>query len=102
MASCYVCGTPLPKGQVLRKSVHTGASVAGFDMSSIVLLNWALNSILRRRYAGIRNYYSVKTLCAPCASSLDLAEKRKLIAVLTVVAVGALIVATVLCLGALK
>jgi predicted nucleic acid-binding Zn ribbon protein len=102
MASCYVCGTPLPRGQGLRKSVHTGASVAGFNLSSTVLLNWILNSILRRRYASIGNYYSVKTLCAPCASNLDLAERRKLIAVLTCVAAGALIVTIVLCLGALK
>jgi len=102
MPTCFLCGTPLAKGQGLRKSVHTGASVAGFNITSYVLLNWLLNSILRRRYVGIRNQYSIKALCAACASALDLAEKQKLIAVLKIGAVGALILAAVVCLGALK
>jgi hypothetical protein len=102
VASCYLCGRPLSKGQGLRKTVHTGASVTGFNISSNVLLNWALNSALRQRYAGIRNYYSVKMLCAPCASRLDQTERQKLIAVLKVAAAGAAILAIVLCLGAIR
>jgi len=102
VASCYLCGRPLSKGQGLRKTVHTGASVTGFNISSNVLLNWALNSALRQRYAGIRNYYSVRMLCAPCASRLDQADRQKLIAVLKVAAAGAVILAIVLCLGAIR
>jgi hypothetical protein len=67
-----------------------------------VLLNWAVNSALRRRHAGIRNYYSVKTLCVPCASHLDLAEKQKLIAVSILVAAGAVIFAIILFLGTIR
>jgi hypothetical protein len=102
VASCYVCGTSLPKGHGVRKTVHTGASVTGFNISSNVLLNWAVNSALRQRYAGIRNFYSVKTLCAPCASRLDLAERQKIIAFVKLAAVGAIVFAIVLFLGAIR
>src|SRR5262249_39997180 len=100
MASCYSCGTMLPTGQGIRKTVHTGSSVGGFNLSSNVLLNWGLNNILNhwilprilnRSNATVRSFYSVKTLCASCAGRLDLAEKRKLLGLLVLVTAAALI-----------
>jgi hypothetical protein len=111
MATCYACGTVLSKGHGIRKTVHTGSSVGGFNLSSNVPLNWALNnilnqwvfsSILNRRNASVRSFYSVRTLCATCAARLDMAEKRKLVALLTLPVAGALIVLTALCVASFK
>jgi hypothetical protein len=87
MATCYLCGLDLPKGQGQRKLVYTGFSIGGLDLSSIALLSWLLNSLVKRRAASIRSYYSLKTVCDSCAARIDLAEKRKLVGGL-VIAVG--------------
>ncbi len=81
MPSCYICGSQIQTGNGLRKSVHTGASVSGFNFSSSVPLNWLVNSVIRRRPVGIRNSYSLRTLCPSCAASLDAKEayKRRII-----------------------
>jgi hypothetical protein len=110
MASCYFCGTILPTGQGLRKTVHTGSSVGGFNLSSNVLLNWGFNSILNhwilpsifnRRNPSVRSFYSVKTLCGTCAARLDMAEKRKLVALLVVAGAAASLLLTVFCISIL-
>lgn len=88
MAACFVCSVAIPKRQEVRKRVYTGSSVSGFNFSSIVLLNWLLNSALRKRPTGIRSYYALRTLCPRCAAAIDQAEAKKL-KVLTLIAIAA-------------
>ncbi len=95
MASCYLCGVQIPKGQGVRKTLYTGMGIGGFSLFSSVLLDWILNTALRRRPATIRSYYSVKIICGQCAASAAAADKRKLLVLLTV----ALFVITFLALG---
>lgn len=78
MPSCYLCGLHIPRGQELRRPVHTGATIAGFNLSSNVPLNWFLNSLLFRRLARIRNSYSLVTICPACAINLDEQERRRM------------------------
>jgi hypothetical protein len=94
MASCHLCGTQIPKGQGVRKTLYTGMGISGFSLFSSVLLDWILNTALRRRPAFVRSYYSVKMICGPCAASAAAADKRKLLVLLGV----ALLVITVLAL----
>jgi hypothetical protein len=77
MPSCYICGSPTQTGNAVRKSVHTGASISGFNFSSNVPLNWLVNSVIRKRPVGIRNSYSLRTLCSNCAAALDANEAYK-------------------------
>jgi hypothetical protein len=84
MASCYLCGAQIPKGQGFRRTLYTGMGISGFSLFSNVLLDWILNSALRRRPAFVRSYYSVKTICGPCAANTEAADKRKLFVLLTV------------------
>jgi hypothetical protein len=91
MASCYLCGTQIPKGQGVRKTLYTGMGISGFSLFSNVLLDWILNTALRRRPAPIRSYYSVKIICRHCAASAAAADKRKLL-VLSAVALSVIMV----------
>jgi hypothetical protein len=84
MASCYLCGTQIPKGQGLRKTVYIGMGIGGFSLFSNVLLDWILNTAIRRRPATVRSYYSVKIICSHCALSAAAADKRKLFVLLAV------------------
>ncbi len=84
MASCYLCGVQIPKGQGVRKTLYTGMGIGGFSLFSSVLLDWILNTALRRRPATIRSYCSVKIICGQCAASAAAADKRKLLVLLTV------------------
>jgi hypothetical protein len=77
MPSCYICGSRIQTGIGLRRSVHTNASVSGFNFSSSVPLNWLINSLIRKRPVGIRNSYSLRTLCPNCAAVLDAKEAYK-------------------------
>ena len=95
MASCYLCGAQIPKGQGVKKTLYTGMGISGFSLFSSVLLDWILNTALRRRPAPIRSYYSVKIICGHCAASAAAADKRKLLVMLAV----ALSVIMVLALG---
>ena len=97
MASCYLCGAQIPKGQGVRKTVYTGMGISGFSLFSSVLLDWILNTALLRRPAYVRSYYSVKMICGPCAASAAAADKRKLlvlgVALLVITVLALLIVA---------
>jgi hypothetical protein len=66
MSSCYLCGLQFSKGAGVRRQVYTGSSVAGFNLSSIIALNWFMNSLLRKRPASIRAYYSMRTIFPLC------------------------------------
>jgi hypothetical protein len=69
--------------------------IGGFSLFSNVLLDWILNTAIRRRPATVRSYYSVKIICGPCAASAAAADKRKLLVLLT----AALSIITLLALG---
>ena len=84
MACCHLCGTQIPKGQGFRKTLYTGMGIGGFSLFSNVLLDWILNTALRRRPATIRSYYSVKIICGHCVASAAAADKRKLVVLLAV------------------
>jgi hypothetical protein len=71
MPSCYLCGSSIPSGQGLRRSVHIGVTISGFNLSSSSPLNWLLNSLISKRSARIRNSYSLRTVCPTCAMNLD-------------------------------
>jgi hypothetical protein len=58
-----------------------GYSIAGFNFTSSPVLSWLVNSLVSNRRASIRSYYSVQTLCAPCATKRDAQERRKLLLV---------------------
>ncbi len=90
MPSCYLCGLNIPIGQGLRRSVHTGATISGFNLSSIFPLNWLLNSLISKRPARIRNSYSLRTICPTCAMNLD-AQERMRMKILLWAAVGAIL-----------
>jgi hypothetical protein len=95
MAICYLYGMQIPKGQGVRKTLYTGMGISGFSLFSNVLLDWSLNTVLRRRPAPLRSYYSVKIICGHCAASAAAADKRKLLVLLVV----ALSIIMVLALG---
>jgi hypothetical protein len=90
MPSCYLCGSNIVSGQGLRRSVHTGATISGFNLSSIFPLNWLLNSLISKRPARIRNSYSLRTICPTCAMNLD-AQERMRMKILLWVAGGAIL-----------
>jgi hypothetical protein len=71
MPGCYICGASVPSGSGLRRKLRTGTSVGGMALTSRPVLDWALNSLLKRRAVSIRNTYSLCTVCASCAQSLD-------------------------------
>ena len=77
MSSCFVCGRQIPRGQDIRKRIYTGSSVGGFNLSSSVLLNWILNSVINKRRVSVRSYYSVRTVCSSCAITIDQIEKKR-------------------------
>ena len=81
VASCFVCGSQIPKGRELRKSVYVGASVGGFNLSSNVVLNWLLNAALSKRRVGIRSYYGLRTICQNCAIAMEKEEKKRLLVI---------------------
>lgn len=85
MANCYLCGNAIQKGSEVRSHVYTGASVQGFNVSSNILINWALNSLLSKKRASVRSVYSIKTLCPSCDASYSASQRRK---VLVAVSVG--------------
>jgi hypothetical protein len=87
--TCYFCGCAIPPGQGNRRRVNTGYSIGGFNFTSGPVLGWLVNSLLSNRNASIRSYYSVQTLCAPCATKRDAQERRKLL----LVSVGAVLFA---------
>lgn len=93
MANCFMCGSAIQKGSEIRSHVYTGASVQGFNVSSNILINWALNSLLSRKRASVRSFYSVKTLCPSCDASYSASQRRKFF---VAVSVGAGIVALVI------
>jgi hypothetical protein len=92
MTSCYLCGSNIPSGQGVRRSVHTVATISGFNLSSIFPLNWFLNSLISQRPARIRNSYSLRTICPTCAMNLE-AQERMRVKVLLWVAGGAILAA---------
>ncbi len=93
MPSCYLCGLNIPIGQGQRRSVHTGATISGFHLSSNFPLNWLLNSLISKRPARLRNSYSLRTVCPTCAVNLD-AEERMRRKILLWVAGGAILLVT--------
>jgi hypothetical protein len=99
MPSCYLCGSIIQTGQGVRRRLHSGASVSGFNFSSNVLLNWLLNSLLSKRPARLRNYYSLHTICANCAMRLDAQQQMWFKALIWVFVVAILIIITALSLS---
>jgi hypothetical protein len=83
----------------IRKSVHTGASVSGFNLSSNVPLNWFLNSLISKRPARIRNSYSLRTICATCEAKLDAQERARVKAIFWAAGVVIALVAVFLSLS---
>jgi predicted nucleic acid-binding Zn ribbon protein len=77
MAACFVCGCVIPKGTEIRRTVHTGSSVGGFNIFSNVMLNLLVNSLLLKRRQSVRSYYSTKTVCSSCDKNLAKRERRK-------------------------
>jgi predicted nucleic acid-binding Zn ribbon protein len=90
MATCFICGARIPNGHDVRRRVYTGTSVGGFNLSSSVALNWLLNSVLAKRRMGVRSYYSVRTICHGCSTSLDKVERRKAAIIFILVAIAML------------
>jgi hypothetical protein len=84
MVGCFVCGCVIPKGTEIRRSIYTGASIGGFNLSSNIVVNWALNSLLSNRRQSVRSYYSKKTVCPSCNANISKNERRKTIAVLLI------------------
>ena len=54
----------------------------GFNVSTNVVFNWVLNSLLANRQTTIRSYYSLRTVCPACAAQIQNSERRKFIVVL--------------------
>jgi hypothetical protein len=93
MANCFKCGQVIQSGMGLKKTVYTGASVGGFNISTNVVLNVVLNSFLSKGRVSVRSYYSQRLLCPACAAALDLQERRKLLGVAAIaIAVGVFII----------
>jgi len=102
VATCYICGSDIPKGQGQRKQVYTGFSIGGFNFSSIAFVSWFLNSLLKKRVANIRSYYSLKAVCDNCAASIDLAERRKLLGGLIIIVALAVLVVLFLFISSIR
>jgi hypothetical protein len=77
MASCFICGVLILKGAEIRRTVHTGSSVGGFSISSNVVLNLIVNSLISKRRQSVRSYYSTRTVCSSCDTVLAMRERRK-------------------------
>jgi hypothetical protein len=71
MAGCYLCGTPLAKGQGVRRNVRTGTSVAGLFSTPPSLLLVVLAVLAGGKVPSIRSYFALRTLCPPCGQRLD-------------------------------
>src|SRR6266516_4504308 len=93
MSSCFVCGNLIPQGRDIRKRVYVGSGVSGFNLTSNVVVNGLLNSALSRRRVGMRNYYSVRTVCMSCSSAIDQSERKRMFVLLAVVIAAILICA---------
>ncbi len=91
MPTCYICSCAIPRGQGNRRRVNTGYSVAGFNFSPNPFLGVFLNSLLRKRAAAIRNYYSMQTLCHACTAAHDARERRKVLLLALVVIISAFV-----------
>jgi hypothetical protein len=87
-----MCGTKLSSGQGVRLNVHTGTSIAGFNLSPNIVFNLVLNGIFRRRTPSVRSYYSKRTVCTNCAASIRAFELKKIVWLLG----GALIISAVI------
>jgi hypothetical protein len=92
MPTCFACGSPISKGQNVQRLVYTGSSVGGFNLSTNVLLNWALNSALSKRKMNVRSYYSLRSVCQSCASRIDQRQKDRML--LALKAIGIILVCT--------
>ena len=90
MATCFVCGSVLSKGAGVKKSVYTGASVGGFNLSSNIWLNVLLNSMFGDARSRARSYYSQKSVCSACADEIAARERRKITLLIVAAAFGAL------------
>jgi hypothetical protein len=84
MATCYLCGSQIPQGQGIRRRVNTGVSVGGFNLSTNPVVAWILNSLLTKRAAAFRSYYSLRTVCSTCARTIDARERRITVAIILV------------------
>jgi uncharacterized paraquat-inducible protein A len=71
MASCYLCGTALAKGQGARRSVRTGTSVAGLFSIPPSIFLVALAALAGVKVPSIRSYFGLRTLCPSCTQRLD-------------------------------
>jgi hypothetical protein len=85
MPGCYHCRQALPRGSGVKRTVYTGASVSGFNLSSHVWLNVVLNSLLSKSRSRARSYYSQRWVCAACASKIDAQERNTLMFIVVVV-----------------
>ena len=93
MSSCHLCGTSIPSGMGVRRKLRTGTNVSGMAFTSRPVIDWTINSIVKGRPVGIRNYYSVRTVCASCAQRLDERRLRQnKIALLAVIAIASVVV----------
>jgi predicted nucleic acid-binding Zn ribbon protein len=95
MTSCFICGRLIPKGAEIRRTVHTGSSVGGFNISSNVVLNLIVNSLISKRRQSVRSYYSTRTVCSSCDTDLAMHERRKILGILLFVVIFALLIAVV-------
>jgi len=97
MASYYLCGTSLVKGNSVRRSVRTGTSVAGLFSSPPTIILVVLAVLARGKLPPIRSYFSLRTLCPTCGQRLDAQRslKRKALLLLAssmfLVAIGVLL-----------
>ncbi|VIO69529.1 hypothetical protein CI1B_27350 [Bradyrhizobium ivorense] len=71
MASCYLCGTGLAKGQGARRNVRTGTSVAGLFSIPPSAFLVALAALVGVKVPSIRSYFGLRTLCPSCTQRLD-------------------------------
>jgi hypothetical protein len=93
MASCHLCGTSIPSGMGARRKLRTGTNVSGMAFTSRPMIDWTINSIVRGRPVGMRNSYSVRTVCANCAQRLDERRLRQnKMALLAVIAIASVVV----------
>ena len=74
MASCYICGDDVPKGQGYRRKVHTGSST-GITSGG---------SFSARSYSGIR------TVCGNCAAAVDRENANATRRVMIIIVLGVL------------